>query len=117
MLFDVRKHVRHLAVQRIVKARISKTTNLRQFCCPQIQFESEDYIDVIYWPECEITEPPATSNLTKAQLRSFVENYDTDLCLIPNLPCHSQAVERTVKVASSKVCGQSARDGFIRSLT
>ena len=33
-------------------------------------------------------------------------------------PCHTQAVERCVKLvteASSKVCGHSARDGFIRA--
>lgn len=33
-------------------------------------------------------------------------------------PCHSQAVERCVKLvteASLKVCGPEARDGFIRS--
>lgn len=33
-------------------------------------------------------------------------------------PCHTQAVERAVKLvtdASTAVCGESARDGFIRA--
>lgn len=37
---------------------------------------------------------------------------------ILRFPCHSQAIERCVKLvteASSKVCGPEARDGFIRS--
>jgi len=35
-----------------------------------------------------------------------------------NFPCHTQSVERSVKlmvVASGAVCGQTRRDGFIRS--
>lgn len=35
-----------------------------------------------------------------------------------NFPCHTQTVERLVKVitdASSKVCGDIARDGYIRT--
>ena len=37
---------------------------------------------------------------------------------LPEFPCHTQAVERTVQLvtrASVKVCGPDARDGFIRN--
>jgi len=41
-----------------------------------------------------------------------------NMCVIFNFPCHTQAVERSVKLvteASIAVCGQTRRDGFIRS--
>ena len=37
---------------------------------------------------------------------------------IENFPCHTQAVERCIKLvteASQSVCGENRRDGFIRS--
>ena len=38
--------------------------------------------------------------------------------LFPKFPCHTQAVERCVKVvteASAAVCDEKSRDGFIRT--
>ena len=37
--------------------------------------------------------------------------------IVPDYPCHTQAVERTIKLvteAASLVIGQEARDGFMR---
>jgi len=47
----------------------------------------------------------------------FVASGDVPQIDFPKYPCHTQAVERCVKLvteASSAVCGASARDGFIR---
>jgi hypothetical protein len=61
-----------------------------------------------------VTEPPLTSDKPVDEL---IENISET----PNFaqyPCHNQAVERCIKVvtdASLKVCGQEARDGYIRA--
>lgn len=67
------------------------------------------------------TEPPLTKSFTNEQLMSLVLNRETS-CLYNNqifcLPCHTQAVERCVKVvsdSSSKVTGQNSRHGMIKT--
>ncbi|CAH1110847.1 unnamed protein product [Psylliodes chrysocephalus] len=57
MLADERKHIRELAVRRILKAR-NKPEGVRVFRIPNLNFEAQDYIDLIKWAECTITEPP-----------------------------------------------------------
>ena len=59
-----------------------------------------------------ITEPLLTRNLSEDQLQSVI---DSPL-QVPKFPCHTQAVERAVKVVSD-ACSQvyhQERDGFIR---
>jgi len=59
-------------------------------------------------------EPPLTKHLTVEQVDNFVENPLT-LCI----PCHSQGVERCVKLvteACGAVYGKDARDGYIRAV-
>nr|CAH7730300.1 unnamed protein product [Callosobruchus chinensis] len=65
--------------------------------------------------EVDVTPPPVLANITNEDLKLFIENNDT--LEFPRFPCHTQAVERCVKLvteASSCVIGEEARDGFIR---
>lgn len=99
--------------------RAKKTTSaLRQFAIPHLNFDAEDYSDLIYWPECEITESPITVPLSYEYLEKLgMENSIKDLVFY-KFPCHTQAVERCVKLvieASSKVYGVERREGYIRS--
>ena len=51
-------------------------------------------------------------------IKKLVKIGEAPIVDFPRFPCHTQAVERCVKLitqASATVCGQKARDGFIRS--
>ena len=59
-----------------------------------------------------LTEPPLTLDLNEAELLAIKETPFE----VPNYPCHTQAVERGVKLvseASAAAIGQEAREGFI----
>ena len=116
MLTDERKHIRELAVRRILRAR-SKQHGLRQFCVPKIDFTAKDYIDLIDWQNTEIFEPPILSNTAVTDLEMFLASSDVSVVDFPKYPCHTQSEERCVKLvtdASAAVCGIKARDGLIR---
>ena len=120
MITDDRKHVRELGFRRILRARSSTTTTseVRVFEVPPLNFQAEDYIDLISWQDCIITEPPITKTVTDDDLQNFISNRDSPAIDFPRFPCHTQAVERCVKSvteASLAVVGEHARDGFIRS--
>lgn len=76
--------------------------------------DAEDYIYLIDWMNCTITEPPLTQHLADKELWDMVKqvpNFD-------NFSCHTQTVERCIKLiteASIKVCGEDSRDGYIRA--
>ena len=75
-------------------------------------------MDLINWQESPITEPPLTKNISDEDLKLLVASGDTPVVDFPQFPCHTQAVERCVKLvteASAAVCGAPARDGFIRA--
>nr|CAH7743086.1 unnamed protein product [Callosobruchus chinensis] len=115
MLTDPREHIRRLAVNRIKKARTNTSKELRVFKAPKLNFDADDYIDIIDWQNINVTEPPITKALT---IEELTEQSSHNTLNIGEYPCHTQAVERCVKVitdASLKVCGSEARDGYIRA--
>lgn len=124
MLGDERKHIRELALRRILKARLKLRlpNKIRYFKLPPLNFKAEDYIDLISWQDCNITEPPLTFKYSEKELKDMLISgcgtENENLMAFPKLPCHTQTVERCVKLvteASLAVCGHDARDGFIRS--
>ena len=60
MITDERKHVRELGLRRIMRARSSKQPErgVRIFDIPPFNFEAADYIDLIDWQLCTLTDPP-----------------------------------------------------------
>ena len=63
-------------------------------------------------------EPPILANTPVNDLEMFVASGDVPVVDFPKYPCHTQSVERGVKLvteASAAVCGVNARDGFIRA--
>lgn len=116
MLTDSRDHIRELAVRRILKARKENCSGIRYFKVPKLNFQATDYIDLINWTETTITEPPLTKHLKNEELEFLVK--EKIPLEIPRFPCHTQSVERCVKLiteASLKVFGEDSRDGYIRS--
>ncbi|GBN83871.1 hypothetical protein AVEN_224270-1 [Araneus ventricosus] len=70
----VRKHIRELAVRRILGARDEKTKNsggLRFLKLPKLNFEATDYIDLIDWSNCVVTEPPLTMHIKDKDLKEM----------------------------------------------
>ena len=66
-----------------------------------------------------VTEPPVMMRMTDSELKNLIKADVTPTVLFPRFPCHTQAVERCVKLvteASAAVCGQKSHDGLIRKL-
>ena len=122
MMYDNRKHIRTLAFKRILRARkaTNKQSESRTYSIPPLNFKAEDYIDIVDWSNCAVIEPPITAHmLSDDKLERLAKGEESqDLVFhIPNFPCHTQAVERAVKMvteASARVCGHERRDGHIR---
>ena len=115
MLEDERTHIRELGLRRILKARKTDwKSKIRHFELPKLNFKAEEYFDMIQWNYP--LEPPATLNLSNEDIATLIASGSH--FEIGKLPCHSQAVERHVRLvteASLALCGTEARDGFIRS--
>lgn len=126
-LTDERHEIRQLGLRRILKARINENDPqiVREFKVPPMSFGAEDYTNLISWQKVNITEPPLTKGLTDDQIRHCIQcisetgEMGSDWFVdFPKFPCHTQAVERMVKLvteASAAVIGEEARDGFIKA--
>ncbi|ESO05609.1 hypothetical protein HELRODRAFT_171263 [Helobdella robusta] len=119
MLADEQKHIRELALRRILKCRANDATlnTVRVFKVPKLNFDAINYYDMIDWHATEITEPPLTKDITTEALEQMIMDIPNNIEFL-KLPCHTQAVERMIKLvteASLSVCGEKARDGFIRT--
>ncbi|GBN79846.1 hypothetical protein AVEN_76905-1 [Araneus ventricosus] len=116
----MRKHIRELAVRRILADRNKKTKNsggLRFSKLPKLNFEAADYIDLIDWPNCVVTKPPLTLHIKDKVLREMCKE-QFPVLTFEEFSCHTQSVERCVKLiseAAMNVCGETARDGYIRA--
>lgn len=128
MLWDESSIIRKLAVLKILKARrnensvggnSSNTVDIRKFTIPTFNFDATAYYDLIDWQNVSYSEPPITKRLSEEQLWQIVEEPQSSAILhIKDYPCHTQAVERAIKLvtqASSTVCDKNRRDGVIRS--
>ncbi|GBL86792.1 hypothetical protein AVEN_96030-1 [Araneus ventricosus] len=121
MLHDSRKHIRESAVRRILGARDKKTKNsgsLRFFKLPKLNFEAADYIDLIGWSNYVVIEPPLTMHIKDKDLKEICKEEQFLVLTFEHFQCHTQSVERCVKLISEvamKVCGETARDGYIRA--
>ncbi|GBM98404.1 hypothetical protein AVEN_100978-1 [Araneus ventricosus] len=119
MLAEERRHIRELAVRRIIKARESSpTVERRRLVVPKLHFKANQNIDMIDWFKCDDTETPITDDLKVEELKSIVENVSIKDLQIYKFPCHTQTVEHCVKFmteAASTVCGSHNRDGFIKN--
>ena len=76
-----------------------------------------DYTNMINWKSVEMTEPSITMNVTDSELDSFI--LDKTAFDFENYSLHIQVVERTIESvseASSKVCSQNSRDGYIHTV-
>src|SRR6218665_3895856 len=120
MLSDERPHIRELAFRRILGARMeiasNSTTTVRQFRVPKLNFEAEDYTELVDWQSIDRCSPPVMKGMSDSEIITFVESRATDKVDYPRFPCHTKGAERCIKLvtqASAAVCGEERRDGFI----
>lgn len=114
MIANFRDHISKFGLRRILKAR-KELVNPRIFRVPDIKWDAKDYIDLIDRRKCTVTEPSLTMSISTDDLVAEIKNKFA--ITLKKFLCHTQAVERCVKIiteASSKVCGHDARDGYIR---
>ena len=122
MVSDDSEIIRRLGWRRILKIRESAQSNelVRAFRVPPINFQSNLYYEMIDWSKNVITEPPLFKNIPLQDIKEMASTGRSfEFGPLQKLPCHTQAVERHVKIiteASKHVCGNDARDGYIRSI-
>lgn len=71
---------------------------------------------MIDWSHVEISEPPLTSNISDDELNAMFLEVPDEIDIV-KYPCHTQAVERCIKLvteASAAVRGHDALEGFIK---
>jgi len=87
------------------------------FSIPTLNFNAQNYMDMIDWQNTPVTEPPLLAEVPVDSIEMLVASGEIPVMDFPKYPCHTQAVERCVKLiteASASVCGEKARNGFIR---
>lgn len=121
MANDDDENIRRMAWLKVLAARSEENCNkpLRKFMVPKINFECDNYTSMIDIPAA--VDPPMLRDVNVTQ--SNIEFLASTPILehefgetIRNMPVHTQAVERCVKLvteASKSVCGENSRDGHI----
>lgn len=94
MLFDDNVKIRCQAFNQIIKIREEDNGKNRIFKTVNVNLKAKNYIDLVDFNQLNLTEPPLTKNLSIDDLKKIVNDKE----VMFELPCHTQAVERTVKV-------------------
>ena len=103
-----------------MKARAAKPSGkIRKFeVSVNLNFAAVEYLELINWTDRQITEPPVLKTMTDTELQQFIAMDVTPTIFYAKVPCHTQAVERLVKLvteASKAVCRPKFRNGVIRA--
>ena len=108
---------RQFAVNQILKLRGNNEygdSSVRPRVTPKLNLSATSLTRLITWKPGEVDEPIMTCSLSNSEIKKFVNKpYDP-----PKFSCHTQSTERCVKLvseAAASVCGQEARDGYIRA--
>lgn len=111
MIFDKTEANRQTSISRIES--VSAQSVVRKFVVPPLNFNAKSCYSLINFNKLDITVPPLLLNLDSESLANL---YNSDVGKqICQIPCHSQAVERSVKLvteAASSVTDEN-RNGFI----
>lgn len=87
---------------------------IRKYEIPLLQWDAEHWSEIINWASLKITEPKIIQELGDDDLEAAL----TTPHQFPPFPCHTQSVERAVKLvteAASQVEGEENRHGEILS--
>lgn len=92
-------------VRRILSVRQETATEQRllgprTLKVPTLQFDASEYTSIIDWKESLLTEHSLTRHLPEENLQSVIEKGLRSITMIWNLSCHTQDVERMIKVVT-----------------
>jgi hypothetical protein len=113
MLADNRREVRMEGYQKVKKA-LNLNISRRVYKKPEILFDATHYSRLVAWTEDDYTLPRPLCHMTTDSVKAAICDLPPPLRL--DYPCHTQQVERTVKLvteAASSVCGYERRNGLI----
>ena len=103
MTVDKRKQIRELCFRRIIKARMlaPETESIWYFRSPKINFQVTDYPETIDWAIIAHPPPPFLQSVSDDEVWAKITACKTaDEWIFGKFPCHTQAVERFVKVVT-----------------
>ena len=67
--------------------------SIRKFVVPSINMDAKTYPDLFNWTTAEFSEPPLTVNFSNEAIKDFIHTPYSP----PDIPCHTQAVERGIR--------------------
>ena len=73
---------------------------IRQLRVPKLNFNANGYIDLIDWTDTTISEPSFTYSVTTNEIKGMIDSKAFSEFKIPKLPCHTQSVERHIKLVT-----------------
>ena len=118
MISSTNENYTELAWRRILRNRQEYVPSgtIRHFRVPKLNIKPCSYIDLIDWRETPVSEPVFTASITTEKIKEMISKKKFIDVKIPALPCHTQSVERHIKLvteAVSSVCDHENREGYI----
>jgi len=102
MMTNHRPRIRELGLRRVMKAiaaGVYPSEQIWRIKVPtKLNFDAVEYFDMIDWAVCPISEPPVFKAITDAELRDLITTEVTPTVIFQKFPCHTQAVEKHVKL-------------------
>ena len=104
LLHSEEENHRALAMKKILESRTNpiliprhgEKDGMRINVIPTINFNSQEWSTLINLEDVDCFQPPCVEEFNNEVIANIVQNRGTP----PNIPCHSQAVERAVKLTS-----------------
>ena len=62
---------------------------------PPLNFDANNYTELIDWQGSKVTEPPLSENMTDEDIKNHI--FQKTKIASENFPCHPQAIERLIK--------------------
>ena len=111
MLADSRKQVRELGLQTVFKCRIvvKLDNSIRKLKIPMINFNADNYMELIDWNSSTIIEPPLMTSVSDNELNQIILDVPEEMHILRCLS-HSQAVERCVKLVTEALATACVND-------
>ena len=109
------KTIEKLRAKHSKKPRMKILKGIRPLKVPVLQWDAFSWVDMIDWKTASVHQPYIIERLSDDEVASTLWKPQA----FPPFPLHTQTVERAVKLvteASSQVCGQERRHGYILSV-
>lgn len=117
ILHDNEQHIQQLGWRRILKAQSKQSSvgEIHNFAIPELCYNiylvvgkycstaSQNYYEMVSWQKAEVTESPITRTVPDTQIKDFIETGDK--------PCHTQVVERLIKLVTNASASASEIKG------